>query len=373
MPLDMLPADVLMEITDFLPTSSVASLALCNKNICAKIGTQSWKDLSSWRQSPQITRLRQERVALLTCLQLDLTDWIYCYRCEKLCHRSDHNPSNRSNNCIKASGVLDLIYAQGDSGTGAPSKVYSLVSLDLQLLMSHHRALRRDTSQDQLSDPRVTDLLSNLRMVAHLGVADKGRCVIDARVVDDELLIRIKTQLLFADPQEFDQIQMYLPEICRHASTRGDIFWPSDMDRSSQPKWENTFAYSTHSRVPYRCGFCRTDYLATIEKKPQTANYLVEVTVWKNLGSFKSPFDKKWQRHRFRGEIPFWFRPQISQGMIYRHLDYADEEGILSKQEELLKYYMKNGKMVTLQSRRIVKPFKGLPSHYCHSSLARNG
>ena len=348
MPLDMLPAEVLMEITDSLPTSSVASLALCNKNILAKIGTQSWKDLSSWRQSPRHAdsyRLRQDRVALLTSLQIDLTDWIYCYRCEKLCHRNGHNPNNRSNRCIKATGILDLVYAQGDSGTGAPSKVYSLASLDLQLLMSHHRALRRDTFQDQLPDPRVTDLLNNLRMVAHFGVANKGRCVIDARVVDDELLIRMKTQILLADPKEFDQIQMYLPETCQHVSIRGNIIWHSDMDWWSQPKWKNTSTYLIHVGVPYRCGYCHTDYLATIEKEPHTAKYLVEVNVWKNLGSFKTPLDKKWQRHLFRGEIPPWFGPRISHGSIYHPFENADEEG--SKRKGWLKIYMKNGKMVT--------------------------
>ena len=354
MPLDMLPADVLMEIKDFLPTSSIASLALCNKKIWAKIGTQSWKALSNWRQSPRGAdsyRLRQEKVALLTTLQLGLTDWIYCYRCEKLCHRNGHNPNNRSHRCIKATGVLDLVYAQGDSRTGAPSKVYSLASLDLQLLMSHHRALRRDTSQDQLSDPRVTDLLNNLRMVAHFGVADKGRCVIDARVVDDELLIRMKTQIQLADPKNFDQIQMHLPETCQHVSTRGDIFWPSNMDWWAQPKWENTLVYRTHIGMPYRCGYCHTEYLATIEKGPQMANYLVKVTVWKNLGSFKSPFDKKWQRHLYHGEIPQWYiKPQISHGMIYHMFEYADEDGTLSKKEGwLCKTYVENGKLVTLR------------------------
>ena len=210
MPLDILPADVLMGITDFLPTGSVASLALCNRNIWAKIGTQSWKDLSDWRQNPRRAdsyRLRKEIAALLTSLQLGLPDWIYCHRCEKLCHRNSHNPNNRSLRCIKATGILDLVYAQGDSGTGAPGKVYSLAFLGLQLLMSHYRALRRNSPQDhQLSDPRLTELLDNLRMVAHFGVRDKGRCVIDARVVDDELLVRMQTQILLTDPKGFEEI-----------------------------------------------------------------------------------------------------------------------------------------------------------------------
>lgn len=355
MPLDILPADVLMRITDFLPTGSVASLALCNKKIWAKIGTQSWKNLSNWRQSLRRAdsyRLRKEKAALLTSLQLGLTDWIYCYRCEKLCHRNSHNPNNRSPRCIKATGILDLVYAQGDSETGAPSKVYSLAFLGLQLLMSHYHALRRDTPQDhQLSDSRLTDLLDNLHMVAHFGVGDKGRCVIDARVVDDELLIRMQTQILLADAKGFEEIQIHLPETCQHVSTRGDIFWPSNMELWDQPIWEKTCVYRSHRGVPYRCRYCHTEYLATISKEPQTVNYLVEVTVWKNLGSFKSPFDKKWQAHCFNEENPQrFFKPSISHGIIYHMFKYADEEGTLNHREGWLsRGHLENGKWVTLK------------------------
>ena len=326
-----------MEITVFLPTGSVASLALCNKKIRATIGTQSWKDLSNWRQRPPCMatyRLKQEKVALLTSLQLGLTDLIYCYRCEKLCHRNGHNPNNRSHGCIEYTGILDLVYAQGDSETGAPSKLYSLASLDLQLLMSHYRSLRRNSSQDlQPSDPQLTDLLNNLHMVAHFGVGDKGRCVIDARVVDDELLLRMTTQILLADPKKFEQIQMYLPETCHHVSTPGDIFWPSNMvDWGRQPKWENVLVYRTNNGVPYRCGYCHTEYLATIKKEPQTGNYLVKVSVWKNLGSFKRPFDEIWQRHLYRTGIPqLYIKPRISHRMIYHMFEHADEEGALGK------------------------------------------
>ena len=99
MPLDTLPPDVLMVIADFLPMGSVASLALCNKKLWAGIGTQSWKDLSNWRQRRRrdnAYRLRQAEVALLTSLQLGLTDLTYCHEneCEKLCHRKGHNPNN---------------------------------------------------------------------------------------------------------------------------------------------------------------------------------------------------------------------------------------------------------------------------------------
>ena len=337
MPLDILPPEILGVITNSLPTASVVSLALCNKKIWAGIGTQSWKDLSNWRQSLEpadANRLRQDRMDLLTSLQLGLTDWIYCHECEKLCHRNGHNPNNRSHPCIKATGIVDLVYAQGDPDTGAPDKVFSLAFLNLQLLMSRYRSLYRDPSQDhQLLDARLTELLENLGMVAYFGVGDTGQCVTSAKVVADELIIKIETQIPLADPQELEKIQMHLPQTCQHVQTRRDIFWPSNMDWWSQPKWEDRLVYWTHVGVPYRCAYCHTEYLATIMKEPESESYLVEVSVWKNLGSFKSPSDEKWQSHLLREKIGERLGgSQIYHGVIYHLFESADEEDPLNEQ-----------------------------------------
>ena len=346
MPLNTLPAEVLTEITAFLPTGSVASLALCNKNIWAKIGTQSWKDLSNWPQcqrSADMRRLRKEKAALLTFLQLGLTDLIYCSRCQKLCNRNGHNPSNRSHPCIQYTGVLDLVYAQGNSRTGAPSKVYSLAYLDLQLLMSHYRSLCRNSSQDhQPSAPQLAELFNNLRLVAHVEVGDKGRCVIGAKVVDDDLLLRMKTRITFADPKEFEQILMHLPEICQHAPW---IWW-------NNLEWENVHVYQTYNGAPYRCGYCHTECLATIKKEPQEGKYVVEVCVWKNLGSFKSSLDKRWQCHLSHGRMmPRWSsKLSTSQRMISYKFEYAEEEGALVETNGCL--CKDNGKVLFRLRRR---------------------
>ncbi len=344
MPLDTLPPDILRVITHSLPTGSVASLALCNKNIWGKIGTQSWKDLSNWRQSLRpgdAYRLRQDKVALLTSLQLGLTDSIYCHGCEKLCHRNGHNPNNRSHSCIKATGIVDLVYEQGDPGTGAPNKVFSLAFLNLQLLMSRYRSLCREISQEhQLSDSRLTELLKNLRMVAYFRMGDLGKCVTSAKVVDDELLFRMETQVLLANPKDFGKIQMYLPETYQHVSTRRDIYWPSNMDWWAQPKWEKLVVYQTHSGVPWRCAHCYTEYLAIVHKKAKSEDYLVKIFVWKNLGSFRSSSDEKWQSHLSHGdteehrdiEEPF-VKPVVNHGVIYHLFESAGQEDTVNAGE----------------------------------------
>ena len=325
MPLDLLPPDILRIITDSLPTGSVASLALCNKKLWARIGTQSWKDLSNWRQS-------QDKEDLLTSLQLGLTDLIYCHECEKLCHRNGHNPNNRSHPCIQAAGIVELVYAQGDPGRGAPEKVFSLAFLNLQLLMSRYRSLCPESSEEhRLSDPRLTELLNNLRMVAYLGLENTGRCVTSAKVVNDELIIRMETQILLAGPEDFGPNQMHLPQTCRHVPTRREVFWPSNMDWWAQPKWEDTLVYQTHSGVPYRCPYCHTEYLATIEKEPDSESYLVEVSVWKNLGSFKSPDDEKWHSHFSYGKIEWFVESQVNHGIIFHLFEFADKEDPLNE------------------------------------------
>ena len=361
MPLDKLPRDILMVIADFLPTDSVASLTLSNKNLWATIGTQSWKELSNWQQSrgsADAYRLRQDRVALLTSLQLDLADLIYCHKCEKLCHRDGHNPSNRSHPCIQATGIMDLVYAQGNPEMGDPEKVFSLAFLDLQLLMSRYRSLRRESSQQhRLSDPRATELLNNLCMVSYLGVEDTGRCMTSAKVVGDELIIKLETQIGIAGPEEIEQIQMHLPQTCQHVQTRGDIFWPSKIDWWSQPNWQDTLVYQSHVGIPYRCACCHTEYLAEVKKESKTENYLVEVSVWKNLGSFKSHDDGKWQGHLSRGELEERLTEGHCHGIIRHVYESADEEDPLNERP---------GWMSNLPLRSL------LPSHYFDSTLARN-
>ena len=290
-----------MVIADFLPTGSVASLALCNKKTRAGVGTQSWIDLSSWRQRRRLHdayRLRLDKVALLTSLQVGLTDLIYCHECDKLCHRNGHNPNNRSHPCIEATGIMDLVYAQGDPETGDPEKVFSLAFLNLQLLMSRYRSLCRESSQEnQLSDPRLTELLNNLAMVAYLGVEVTGRCMTSAKVVHGELIIRMETQILVAAPEEFGQIQTHLPRTCQHVRTRPGGFSGYKIYWWLQPSWLNTLVHQGRADISYRCPYCQTKFLANIKKEPESENYLVEVSVWKNLGSLKLHGDEQWQRH----------------------------------------------------------------------------
>ena len=273
-----------------------------------------------------------------TSLQLGLTDLIYCHECEKLCHRDDHNPNNRSHLCIQATGIVDLVYAQGDPDMGAPEKVFSLAFMNLQLLMSRYRSLCRESSQEhRLSEPRLTELLNNLRMVAYLGVEDTGRCVTSAKVVKDELIIRMETQIPLADPEVFGKIQLHLPQTCQHVPTRRDIFWPSNMDRWSQPKWEDMLVYQTHSGIPWRCAYCHTEYLATIQRVPESESYLVEVSLWKNLGSFKSSSDEKWQSHLSHGKVQKRLAYyQMYHGIIYHLFEFADKKDPLKAQASWL-------------------------------------
>ena len=260
---------------------------------------------------------------------------------------------------------MDLVYAQGDSETGDPEKVFSLAFLDLQLLMSRYRSLYRESSQEhQLANPRLTELLNNLGMVAHLGVKDTGRCLISAKVVDEELLIRIETKILIAGPEEIGQNQIHLPQTCQHVQTRREVFWPSEMDWWSQSKWENTLVYRTRVGVPYRCRFCHTEYLATVKKEPESKSYLVEVSVWKNLGSFKSSSHEKWQRHlsheNTQEHLP---ENQCGHGFIHYRFESANEGDILKERA---------GWLSKLPLKEESNYRFLLPSHYFDFSLAPN-
>ncbi|KAH7409523.1 hypothetical protein BKA64DRAFT_705288 [Cadophora sp. MPI-SDFR-AT-0126] len=72
----------LLQISDFLPPSSAALLALCNKHLSSLLGPQSWKSVSSKYREHE-----EERFQFLALLSRDLPLQHACHGCLTL-HRS---------------------------------------------------------------------------------------------------------------------------------------------------------------------------------------------------------------------------------------------------------------------------------------------
>jgi hypothetical protein len=97
MTLDNLPAEVLLNVAEFLPLSSAATLALCSRKIQSKMGWAhlqeinkiKWKPYTNSCHSADDTALpcppqEQDRQTFLEFLDRDSLDFIYCYYCKKL-------------------------------------------------------------------------------------------------------------------------------------------------------------------------------------------------------------------------------------------------------------------------------------------------
>jgi hypothetical protein len=88
-----LPAEMLLDITEYLPTSSAAALTICSRICLQKIGTRHLEEINKgttdpWFFStdtpPPLTPQQAERDTFLAFLDRDLIDQIYCYYCKKI-------------------------------------------------------------------------------------------------------------------------------------------------------------------------------------------------------------------------------------------------------------------------------------------------
>jgi hypothetical protein len=78
-----LPPEIILQIAAFLPTSSAASLALCNKRSAAHLGSRPWNLLSSLEP--------EDRIQFLSILSQDLPRHHVCHGCIRL-HLSSSTP-----------------------------------------------------------------------------------------------------------------------------------------------------------------------------------------------------------------------------------------------------------------------------------------
>lgn len=191
-----LPPGIILQIAAFLPTTSAASFALCNKKYAAQLGTRSLNLLSSLQS--------EDGIHFLSILSRDLPRHHACHGCIRL-HLSSSTPLPANINappqpgsCIPASARSSY----SEDGLVFISNYFSRYRLcfpHVQLaLKQHHHGLDHGVS---LSDLSYTDILFVQGTVFLFSV--------DARIASDEMVVRsrkwvISSQHLMTYNADFD-------------------------------------------------------------------------------------------------------------------------------------------------------------------------
>ena len=272
--LEDLGPEYLQHIATFLPTIGVATLALSSRIILSKLGTECleqipkrrWPDISlkavqAGCIGPAISKDQKDRQLFLTILGQDLLYDLYCHHCQII-----HGPEYHKHCSISQEAI---------SAEGCPtSRKNGHVALDfplIQLLMKRHsngynvdRRLR--TLEEPFNSTRYTEAFTEQRWAS-------------AKIVQGQLYMRFQLFVL-SKCKEGKKARYLRYNVCLHCQT------PTNREDPLT------------SPMTGSCHRCFTDFRLSKESFDNGSEVL-SVTVWKNFGEGRNPFELKWLSHHF--------------------------------------------------------------------------
>ena len=271
--LTKLPVELLWYMTNFLPLASVGCLALSCHTMANAIGTQCWMNLKD---------KREEKFQLLSQLERDTPSQHHCHHCARLhSHRTQIRPAYgrailEETECIQANGHfrLGLNYHITYEHVQLAMKRYRLGgSHGIGLDEFFYRGWSGWWTSESLRDQEMD---------------------IQARIVGDELLIQ-KTLTTVLRPGEWIAFYLRSLQICPHYSCAG-VTTSGDYHKCLPHQVQCRVQHSEDKSCTLcggmmQCKRCWTEW--GVEKRGP----ILIVTVWKNLGSGRSPHDAKWRGH----------------------------------------------------------------------------
>lgn len=288
----MLPPEILLLISDFLPVSSTVSFALCSRRVLWLLGDKAFRCLRSTDQT-------QERKLFLTLLEKDLPDWLLCHYCIRF-HpvRPDDGPEKRwrylnEPECIRANGVVHILIG------------FDIQYHHVQLPMNNYRFGRAH----QINLERLCYKASNTIGNANIETKIWGCIVLG------ELCMQANAKLRLSSPADINPIKCYIPKICPHS--RG----------FEQRKFEfqNTFCQPCYAgRVPCvdcsklrSCQKCSTWFLVS-GKEFGNQGIELQIDIWRHFGSCETPSDSKWSSQIDRLYLPIRPRQRGRRTVLIR-------------------------------------------------------
>ena len=274
-PLESLPQELLVIVVAYLPLESQACLAISNRTMAKKLGTQYWRDLR--REHNKSSGILQNYLQLLLH---DQPSMYYCYNCIQLC-----SLDGRDHRCSAPGTTAELL----DLGY---NNCYHLSFQAIQLAMARHRYY--GSTKTYLERLHFTCGRPPYSILPVRVSEPEARCV------SGHLLFRTQNLIPFdlSSPHASSYALCFLSKtFCGHNSRVWSLL------NRDQIKVILTCVHD-HS-LPEDCKVC--DFRPLCQgcptemsvQKVQTGKtrYMVIVTKWKDLGVVSTPKDPIWQAH----------------------------------------------------------------------------
>jgi hypothetical protein len=336
MTLDNLPAEVLLNVAEFLPLSSAATLALCSRKIQSKMGWAhlqeinkiKWKPYTNSCHSADDTALpcppqEQDRQTFLEFLDRDSLDFIYCYYCKKL-HKPGLTDSEKD---IRP--FVDFHKRRACSQVHSYYKPHNYLHQDFTFsraknVMKHHRAgldctsLIKDLSRT-VTKLRDTHTQQN-SVTCRISLNDSGR-----------LLVRAQHWFFIpANPNPVFPAE-YSIDLCPHLSTWSGTSYPGLLEKLIECTASHSTPCSTCSTV-HQCSHCATEFQID-SKFFGERKWGMCFSVWHDFGGCRSPFEEKFENLHI--SVPSRGRksPEFGKGSIKSAFEEFRFDGNLSMEE----------------------------------------
>jgi hypothetical protein len=274
-----LPMEIHLAIADFLPPSDAACLALCNRKLAARLGASSWLHVAVH----VLHGARQEREDFLQRISRDIPPYFYCHKCSYL-HRCTHvlPPVGRFVSplrCVRDSTYHDMLLWATHTHLG--TTYYEFTFHHLQLAMLRHRyGSKHGMPIDSLHLHEIEETKYDQTTTLF---------PIDARIVDDELCLRIQQWLLLSPDLTPTLESVRRIGICSHIMKYSDSF--KTLIQAKLDHSEANVQLPAHSKL-LKCAHCETEFEISIEMADETRK-VVLVTKWLSLGNGTSPNDHR--------------------------------------------------------------------------------
>jgi hypothetical protein len=288
-----LPPEIIFQIAAFLPTTSAASFALCNKRSAAHLGSRPWKLLSSLEP--------EDRIHFLSILSRDLPRHHVCHGCIRL-HLSSSTPLPANihvppepASCIPAStrGVYSEDGFFRISNYFSPYRLrFSHVQLALK---QHHHGLDHGISLSDLSHTDIQFVHGTVYLFS-----------VDARISSKEMVVRSQEWVISSQhPREHFLSRKLHLGVCQHLMTYNAHFGPYFDDSLTsliRCRLDHGAADDDCACMRlHQCPSCPMEYQIDVLDFEERGTAIC-ATKWLNLGAGLTTRDSNWRGQNLSGD-----------------------------------------------------------------------
>jgi hypothetical protein len=307
-----LPPEIILRIAAFLPMTSTASFALCNKRSAAQLGSRPWNLLSGLES--------EDRIHFLSILSRDLPRHHACHGCIRL-HLSSSTPQPANINAPPQPGSCIPASARGgysEDGLVFIPNYYSPYRLrfpHVQLaLKQHHHGLDHGISLSDLSHTDIQFIQGSVFLFS-----------VDARIASDEMVVRSQEWVISSQhPREHFLSRTLIHGVCQHLMTYNADF---DLDDSFSSLIRCRLGHGATDddcacmRL-HQCPSCPMEYQIDVVDFEERGTAFC-ATKWLNLGAGLTTRDSNWRGHNL---LPHDYVPHnLPLGSI--RSSYESQEG----------------------------------------------